>query len=183
MRRTVHLLAGLTLLGGCAGEPTAPADIRAAAATTRASEAAENKDIAALRAATAQFHRIDVAKAAGYDTQFPAGCFASDEGAMGLHDLNGAKVGTLSVTEPQLLMYEPQKNGTLKLVGVEFILPGVPTETPPVLFNRPLEYNATFGVWALHVWAWDRNPRGMFYDWNPQVTCENASAVSAVAPG
>ena len=187
MRRTAQLLAGIALLGGCGGEPViteTTAAMRPSAATAAASQASpatEHKDLAALRAATAQFHRIDVAKAAGYDVQFPAGCFTSAAGAMGFHYLNGAKVGTLKVTEPQLMMYEPQKNGTMKLVGFEYIVPGVPSETPPVLFDRAFEYNATFGVWALHVWAWKHNPQGMFSDWNPKVTCEYATAVSTAA--
>ena len=100
---------------------------------------------------------------------------------MGVHYLNNTRVGGLKVTEPQLLMYEPQQNGTMKLVGVEFIVPGVPTETAPVLFGQTFQYNATFGVWALHVWAWAKNPLGLFYDWNPNVTCAYATSVSAVA--
>ncbi len=181
MRRTTQLLAGIALLGGCGGEPTATdatADIQPRSAVTQASGAAEHKDLAALRAATARFHRIDVAQAAGYDTQFPAGCFTSAAGAMGFHFLNGTKLGTLNVTEPQLLLYEPKKNGKMKLVGVEFILPGADTDTPPVLFGQTLEYNYTFGVWALHVWAWENNPQGIYADWNPRVTCAYASTVS-----
>lgn len=185
MRRTAQLLAGITLLGGCGGEPTATgitADIQPrAAAASQASGAAEHRDVAALRAATARFHRIDVAQAAGYDTQFPEGCFTSAAGAMGFHYLNGARVGTLDVTEPQLVMYEPQKNGSMKLVGVEYIVPGMPTDTPPVLFDHAFRYNPVFGVWVLHVWAWKNNPVGLYADWNPQVTCAHATAVSAVA--
>ena len=176
MRRTALLLAGIVLLGACSEEPTITepgAEMQAGALTQLSPGAAH--DLAALRSATASFHRIEVAKAAGYDVQFPAGCFSSPAGAMGFHYLNGAKVGTLAPGEPQLVIYEPQKNGTLKLVGVEFILPGAPTDTPPVLFGQTLEYNSTFGVWALHVWAWKNNPEGMFADWNPKASCEFAA--------
>ena len=179
MRRTAQLLAGIALLGGCGAEPVitgTPAAIRPSeAATSQASKGAEHKDLAVLRAATATFHRIDAAHQAGWDTQFPPGCFTSPAGAMGFHYLNGANVGTLDVARPQLLMYEPQKNGRMKLVGVEFIVPGVPTETPPVLFDQTFHYNSTFGVWALHVWAWEHNPNGIYADWNPRVTCEYAT--------
>lgn len=165
MRRTVQLLAGIALLGACGSEPTAT-----------------ETNLAALRAATDGFHRIDVAQAAGYDAQSPAGCFTNAAGAMGLHYLNGTKVGTLNVSQPQLLMYEPQQNGTMKLVGVEFIVPGAPADPPPVLFDQAMHYNATFGVWVLHVWAWQSNPRGIYADWNPQVTCAHATTVvSAVS--
>ena len=175
MRRTAQLLAGIALLAGCSGERTItePGTEMQAGALAQLSPAAA-QDLAALRAATAPFHRIESAKAAGYDVQFPAGCFSSPAGAMGFHYLNGSKVGTLAPGEPQLLIYEPQKNGTLKLVGVEFILPGAPTDTPPVLFGQTFEYNRTFGVWALHVWAWKNNPSGLFSDWNPKVSCEYA---------
>ena len=177
MRRTVLLLAGITLLGGC-GEPTATGEITASA---RAAAAAEHVDIAALRAATARFHRFAVAVESGYDTQFPPGCFESSAGAMGLHYLNATKVGTLEVTEPQLVMYEPQQDGTRRLLGFEYIVPGVPTDVPPVLFGKAFEYNAQFGVWALHVWAWKHNPEGMFASWNPNVTCEHAPVVTELA--
>lgn len=186
MRRTAGLLAGIALLAGCAGEPTATASADAAAdagslAARLAQGENEHADVAALRAATARFHRIEVADAAGYDTQFPPGCFAIAEGAMGFHYLNGAAVGTLDVTRPQLVMYEPQKDGTMKLVGVEFIYPGLPTDPPPVLFGRAFQYNHVFSVWALHVWAWRENPRGLYADWNPLVSCEHASAVTTAS--
>ena len=29
---------------------------------------------------------------------------------------------------------------------------------------------------ALHVWAWEPNPHGMFVDWNPKVSCEHHTA-------
>ena len=176
MRRTTLLLAGIVLLGGCSDELTITepgAEMQAGALTQLSPAAAQ--DLASLRAATAPFHRIEVAKAAGYDVQFPAGCFSSPAGGMGFHYLNGAKVGTLAPGEPQLVIYEPQKNGTLKLVGVEFILPGASTDVAPVLFGQTFEYNSTFEVWALHVWAWKNNAAGMFSDWNPNVSCEYAN--------
>ena len=181
------LFAAAALLG-CGGEPVAVQPDAALQAETRLSEAnltaAQNRDIAALRAATAAFHRIEVAKDAGYDVQFPAGCFTSDEGAMGFHYLNGLNVGTLDVTRPQLLMYEPQADGSQRLLGVEFIVPGQESDLPPVLFGRTFKYNSVFRVWVLHVWAWAHNPDsedGIFADWNSRVTCEHAAVVSATA--
>lgn len=164
MRRIAQVLAGLAVIAGCDDEPTAV-----------------EKDIAALRAATRDFQSIAVAQSAGYDTQFPAGCFTSTDGAMGFHYLKAANVGTLTVTDPQLVMYEPQANGSMKLVGVEYIVPGEPSDTPPVLFDREFQYNATFEVWVLHVWAWENNPKGLYTDWNPNVTCDHASAVSPLS--
>jgi hypothetical protein len=178
MNRTLPLAAlalALALLAGCT-EPAGMPGHGAGAPLRTDLPAHVNRDIAALRAATAAFHRIDVAHAAGFDAQFPPGCFESDAGAMGFHFLNEANVGTLSVTRPQLVMYEPQANGSMLLVGVEYIMPGLPTDTPPRLFGRDFAYNAVFEVWVLHVWAWRHNPAGMFADWNPTVSCAHAGA-------
>ena len=180
--RGTGFVLGMVLLGGCGSEPVALDAAAERSVITQMNEAslsaAQNRDIAALRAATARFHRIDVAHAAGYDTQFPAGCFTSDAGAMGFHYLNGTNVGSLEVTRPQLVMYEPQANGSMRLVGVEYIVPGLPTDEPPVLFDRAFAYNPVFDVWVLHVWTWAHNPDGVFEDWNPRVTCEHAAVVS-----
>jgi hypothetical protein len=182
MRRTAQLLAGFALLSACGDGPGATEIVarpQPSAAASLASSA--DKDLATLRAATASFHSIDQAKRAGYDTQFPAGCFTSGEGAMGFHWMNGTKVGTLKVAEPQLILYEPQQNGSMKLVGVEYILPGLPTDVPPVLFGRTLGYNTVFQVWALHVWVWENNPKGLYANWNPNVSCQFAATVSATS--
>jgi len=181
MRRTAHLLAGIALLTGCGGQPAATETAADFQPPRSEASAAEHRDVAALRAATVKFHHIEVANSAGWDTQFPAGCFTSPMGAMGYHWIKNKNVGTLKVTEPQLVLYEPQENGTMKLVGVEFILPGQPTDTPPVLFGQTFQYNTTFGVWALHVWAWRNNPLGLYANWNPTVTCKFATTVAAMA--
>jgi hypothetical protein len=183
MRRTSRLLLGLALLGGC-GDPTAigttttltPQD----AALIKA-PAAENMDLAALRATLAPLHRFDAAWNAGWNNQFPAGCFSSSTGAMGMHYLNGENVGTLEPTKPQLLLFEPQKDGSQRLVGVEYIVPGDPSDTPPVLFNQPFAYNYQFSVWALHVWALESNPNGIYNNWNPKVTCDYAPIQAATS--
>lgn len=185
MRRTAMLLLGITLLAACdqPAATTTPASRKEFTGTAAASraDAQEHKDVAALRAATAQFHRIEVAAAAGWNEQAPPGCFSSPDGAMGYHFRNLSKVGTLDPTQPQFVMYEPQKDGSMKLVGAEFIYPGLPTDTPPVLFGQPFSYNYTFNVWALHVWAWRENPSGLYANWNPKVSCEFAATQTAMS--
>jgi hypothetical protein len=37
--------------------------------------------------------------------------------------------------------------------------------------GRHLHHNETLGVYVLHARAFERNPAGMFEDWNPRVTC------------
>ena len=95
--------------------------------------------------------------------------------------LNEALVdSTVSVTEPEVLVYEPQKNGRLRLVGVEYVIPYAirgPEEAPPTLFGQEFLHNPTFGLWMLHVYAWKHNPDGIFATWNPAITCEFDGAV------
>ncbi len=171
MRRIAGLLTTIALLSGCGDTTTsARAPLEPGAALSSRSES-ENRALAALRAATAQFHRIEVAHAAGWTNQFPSGCFASAAGGMGYHWLNASNVGTLDPAKPQLVMYEPQKDGSMKLVGVEFIYPGSASDPAPVLFGQPFAYNTVFNVWALHVWVWKENPNGLYADWNPRVSC------------
>ena len=185
MKPTVFL-AGIALLAGCGAEPTPTENLAATAAQSAASldgtlTAANRQDIAALRAATAQFHRIAVADGAGYNVQFPAGCMESPAGGMGFHYINGDNVGSLDPVRPQLVIYEPEQNGTLRLVAVEFIYPGAETDPAPVLFGQPFTWNETFQVWALHVWIYKNNPTGLFKDWNPDVSCQFATSMSTMA--
>lgn len=83
----------------------------------------------------------------------------------------------MNALEPELLLYEPQKNARLRLVAVEYIVPfGAWTaHDPPELFGQSFHRNEAFGIWALHVWHFRHNSRGMFADWNPAVTCDNAA--------
>ena len=176
MRRTAQLLAGIALLGGCRGEqiPTeTTVHIQPLAAAIQASGAAENKDLAALRRVTAPFHDFGKAVAAGWSTQITP-CMAGPDGGMGFHYGNTALIdGSVRVEEPELLLYEPEANGRLRLVAVEYIVPlsAWTSPEPPRLFGQDFHVNAAFQIWALHAWVWKDNPSGMFADWNPQVTC------------
>jgi hypothetical protein len=181
MRRTVTLLLGITILGACdqpAGTAT-PASTNALQPTEPALTKEAERDLNRLRAVTNPLHDFAAAAPAGWDTQFPPGCFSAPEGAMGLHYLNAANMGTLDAAKPQLVMYEPQQDGSKKLLGVEFLYPGVATDPAPMLFGRKFMYNTTFNIWALHVWLWQANPKGVFANWNPTVTCAYATTQAA----
>jgi hypothetical protein len=135
--------------------------------------------IARLRAITARFHRFDVAVEAGWSMPVP-GCFSHPTlGGMGYHwgnaDLIDGKVDEL---EPELLVYEPQKNGRLRLVAVEYIVPFTEWAgaEPPRLLGQSFHRNEGFGLWVLHVWHFRHNPSGIFADWNPTVSCEFAAS-------
>jgi hypothetical protein len=162
-------------------EPEAPGTAAAAVShSARLALGAEvNKDLAALRRLTAAFHDFDKATVAGWSAQITACLEDPSLGAQGFHYGNPAFIdGDASVLEPELLLYEPQSNGRLRLVGIEYIVPFtiVPsTADPPTLFGQEFHQNFVFGVWALHVWVWRHNPSGLFADWNPKVSCAAAT--------
>lgn len=147
-------------------EPTVAAGV--------AGEPEVNHDLASVRAATAQFHNFDKAVAAGYGVQLTP-CFEQlPDGAQGYHYGNPSLIDdVVSVLEPEVLLYEPQASGRLRLVGIEYIVP-LNFDEPDPLFGQHFHANPGAGVWALHVWNWRQNPTGMFEDWNPKVSCAHA---------
>jgi hypothetical protein len=139
--------------------------------------------LAGTRAATAAFHDLAVARDAGYGEFYLCTDENGGAGAMGQHFVNGALVGTTEVNPmtPEVLVYEPKKNGGYRLVGVEYVTFAegwdAANDNPPSLFGRNfarVEAGNRYGLptfYQLHVWLWRPNPSGMFNDWNPQVSC------------
>jgi hypothetical protein len=114
-----------------------------------------------------------------------------DFGAMGVHLINHNFVdGELDPNKPEALIFEPQPDGSKRIVGVEYIVPKAAWDaahpaTPPLpdprpsLFGHllnfvdtPNRYGIEGGFFEIHVWAFEDNPRGALHDWNPDVTCE-----------
>jgi hypothetical protein len=94
-----------------------------------------------------------------------------------LHYLNPGLVdSTVELLRPELVMYEPQPDGSLQLIGVDYVVPFDAWTAPeaPTLLGVPFMRNEPLGVWALHIWAWRPNPSGMFAMWNPQASCAYA---------
>ena len=62
---------------------------------------------------------------AKYGSVLRTPCVTGPEfGAMGVHLINHEFVdGILDVNKPEALIYEPQSNGKLRIVGVEYIVP------------------------------------------------------------
>jgi hypothetical protein len=191
MRTPSRLLAGAALLlcplvgTGC-DEPTTAATASAAslpqaAASQAGLGASVNRDLAALRAATAQFHDFDKAAAAGWSAKITGCMELAGAGGMGFHYGNvGLIDGSVQVDRPELLLYEPEKNGRLRLVAVEYIIPYTfhsRDAEPPVLFGQQFQQNDTFQLWGLHAWVWEDNPSGMFANWNPRVGCRYTTDV------
>ena len=135
-----------------------------------------------VRESTDRFKDVSVAVAEGYALQF--GCVSGDDsGAMGMHYINGALVssGILDATRPQIVIYEPQADGSLRLIGADYlVLAGAWNAThsgPPELmgqlfhlFDSPNRFGLP-AFYTLHVWAWKNNPNGAFVNWHPNVSC------------
>ena len=135
---------------------------------TAIAEPSVQSQLAQVRAATAAFHDTVAANDAAY-FQAPLPCFDSPEGGMGIHFINGYNLmHPPDLTHPAALVYEPRPTGP-KLVAVEYVTPGDPTDTPPVLLGQPFTYLPALGVWKLHAWIWQPNPAGMFKDYNPDI--------------
>ncbi len=143
--------------------------------------------LADARRATARFHDLEVAQAAGHTVVvqdvFGATCIAQPgEGAMGVHYLNPALVDdAVSATSPEALVYEPRKHGRLKLVALEYLVFQEAWDAthsePPSLFGEEFMLNngSRYGLppfYAHHAWIWKHNPSGMFAPWNPRVHCD-----------
>ena len=139
------------------------------------------------REATARYHDVARAEKAGYGVFTDAAGIACidkpGEGGMGIHYVNGALVGndTVDVRTPEALVYEPEPNGRLRLVALEYIVFqdvwDAAHADPPSLFGREFELvkaGNRYGLppfYELHAWLWKNNPAGLFEDWNPRVVC------------
>jgi hypothetical protein len=135
--------------------------------------------IAALREASARFHRLEVALGEGYAPFGP--CFSDPSGGMGFHYANAELMEDPAVDplHPELLLYEKQADGSLRLVGVEYLTFQAAWHKAgnrglPKLFGQRFHLNTTLldePFYLLHVWQWKHNPSGRFQDWNPRVVC------------
>lgn len=134
-----------------------------------------NAQLHALRQATAAYHSLDAAMAAGWDVDL-TGCVANPDpavGAMGHHYINSdiffdADVDPL---RPDVLVYAPTPSGGRQLVAVEWVVFTAMNPTPPQLFGQTFHLNPNIQAWVLHAWIWKPNPSGMFADFNPNVQC------------
>ncbi len=142
------------------------------------------RDLATLYAAVLPFADVEAASTAGYGPA--SGCRTSELGAMGIHfarpDLMAEPAAIAN--EPQLLMYEPAADGSLRFLGVEYLVFQQAWHDAEHI-ERPVLFGQTFGLnetlldepfYLLHVWVGQFNPSGAFADWNPLVDCSFESA-------
>lgn len=129
-----------------------------------------------LRKATAPFHSVEQAQAAGYQQE--TGCVERQpEGAMGYHFTNAAlRDGLVELDKPEVLVYGKRADGSFKLNGIEYVVPvdSWKQDAPPTVMGQPMKRFDRAGIWYLHVWIWEPSPSGLFADWNPRVTCPQA---------
>ncbi len=130
--------------------------------------------VTAVRAATARFNSTVQAEKAGYlPDEF---CVASPAGGMGHHWVKPSLVDPVfEPTNPEVVLYAPDKNGRMKLVAVEYIVvkPG-PTAPAPTFEGHAFDDGgAPLPVphWTLHVWLYEPNASGLFAPFNPGVAC------------
>lgn len=153
-------------------------------------------EVAAARTATAAFHDLDAATAAGYEVRVADvnGITCIDNpgtGAMGVHYLNPTLVPELfdptaaaavDAATPELLVFAPGSDGQERLVALEYLTLKASWDAqhdgvPPSLFGRTFDTTPAgnrFGLpdfYSLHAWIWDPNPTDLFAPWNPRVSC------------
>jgi hypothetical protein len=142
---------------------------------TGSSLAAGKADIPAVRAATLKYKDLSAAIGDGY-VMFYQCTEQPGVGTMGQHFLNEALLGDpgLDPLRPEVLVYQPTRAGGYRLVAVEYVtfqagqtVLGQSMSTVPV-GNR---YGVPVEFYARHAWIWQANPKGLFADWNPSITC------------
>jgi hypothetical protein len=166
----------------------------AAGPVTPAERVVLRRQLASAKAATAKYRDIDAARADGYFqvTQFIPG--------LGLHLANLRIPNTqFDPARPQILLYQPESGGKLRLVGVAYQYVHL-NDTPPagfaggadvwhyhtdLCFQKGGSVTIAFDdaackavgglafqkqtAWLLHAWVWKANPDGVFTEVNPKV--------------
>lgn len=113
---------------GCSktSNPAAPAALGSVAGQESGAVKGEpglGPDLAAVRAATAQFHQVERAIEAGYQDPAAGHCDQIAIGAMGIHSANPALTQSQAIDplRPEVLLYLPKEGGGFRLIGVEYV--------------------------------------------------------------
>jgi hypothetical protein len=179
------VLAAL-LLAACADAPVQPAidgphEHMSSLAHEADHSAAQNEVNASIRRATARYQQLDAALADGY--ALASGCVPG----MGYHYLKESLLdGVVDPSQPEILVYVPQRNGRQRLGAVEFMVPAAAwdpfNDGPPMLGSRAFDDHRApgsggppFPHYQLHAWVWMHNPSGIYSPFNPASSCEFAS--------
>lgn len=116
--------------------------------------------------ATARYNNFDNAIADGYvdiNVIVPE---------MGYHFLRMEHLNaTFEYDKPEILVYNKEENGRMKLVAVEYAVPIAASANAPAGFTGNNDQWSVYeGVlWTLHAWIWEYNPEGVFNPTNPLI--------------
>jgi hypothetical protein len=153
-------------------------------------QAGDRSDVGGAASANARFHNFPASQEAGYTFHLPElsgkTCISNGAvGAMGDHFVNGSLLDEkLDPAHPEALVYATKPGGGFRLAALEYVIFKAKWEeahgvnaAQPKLFGQTFDFIPSpnrFGLdpfYALHVWLFDRNPSGLFFAWNPKVTC------------
>lgn len=165
--------------------------------------------LAEVRAATERFRDVKVALAEGYIRDPANMCETAEmmgrpasQGAMGIHFFRPDMLGIsgppnprvdgngthTDFRKPAILIYEPQRDGSLELIAVENLVfakawKAAGHDAPPTFHGIAYDYMADDPATQIdeahnfephydrHVWIYRDNPNGVFVPFNPAVTC------------
>jgi hypothetical protein len=140
----------------------------------KSGNSSQNKLLAQVRKATAKYHRIEAALADDYEEGLEC-VYVDGLGGMGYHFVNMGLVDPVfDPFVPEVLIYEPDADGKLHLVAVEYIIIDIGQDHPH-FGNHPMDIGGTpvpVDHYSLHVWIWKENPNGMYTPFNPDVSCD-----------
>lgn len=156
-------------------------------------------ELRALRESTAPYQDFDAAVAAGYDTPITSCWYDHENGGMGYHYAQASLIDSVpSLMHPEALIYEPEEDGSMTLVGLEYLVPiaawtgsapptfasatmstpsaprRVSPDAAPRVDDQEFMRDDANGVYSLHIWLWKDNPAGLYEPWNPDISCQFA---------
>lgn len=210
MARISRLVGGTVLIAlatmACKGsEKESESQVESAQQTTG------EPDLDALRKASERFRDVKVALAEGYIPDPTNTCEAAENmgmpaslGGMGIHYFRPDLAGITGPPNPRVsgsgthtdfltpvtLLYEPQADGSLELVGVENLVfaeawAAAGNTAPPSFHGEAYDYMKDDPATEIdeahnfeahydrHVWIFRDNPNGVFAQFNPNVSCEH----------
>jgi hypothetical protein len=175
-KNTALALAVTAALAGVAG----PA---AAGGAPKKDPAPSKAQLAKVRQATAKYRNVKTAIADGYIAT--TACEDSRSGSMGFHYIHPGRASDrkVDVAKPEFLLYGPKQGGGVQLNGVEYYVvdsdddvrtrdAGLPKPLGRA-FDGPMPGHVP-GMPVhndLHVWLYEKNPKGLFTPHNPRVNC------------
>ena len=172
----------------------------------------ERASMATLESLAEKYGDVSAALADGYRKDPSGACVTAemvglpaDLGAMGVHYLHPEHVGlvpdampvhgtdgVLDWERPEVLVYEPQADGSERLVAIEYLTSqqawsDAGNAAPPEFHGTPFvamaddpntpqdEAHGFTAHYELHIWTPRENPSGKYAEFNPAVTCAHAA--------